>query len=239
LTSGLIYKFKVESRNSFGYSDYSDVISILCAAEPDQPQVPTSTVFENQVIFNWDAPNDNGTPITGYNIYFRKSDDTYSTEFVDCDGSDSTIITNTECTIPLATFTAEPFGLSLGEDINIKVSAYNAYGESPVSEVGGGAVIQLVPDAPINLANVLEITKDDRIGFVWEDGHSNGGNSIIDYQVWYDQGTDDFIPLATGLSEREYVATDLYSATTYKFKVRARNSVGYGEFSEEIAILAA
>jgi hypothetical protein len=54
--------------------------------------------------------------------------------------------------------------------------------------MGGGAVIELVPDAPINLANVLEITKDDRIGFIWEDGHSNGGNSIIDYQVWYDQG---------------------------------------------------
>lgn len=37
LTSGLIYKFKVESRNSYGYSEYSDVVSILSAAEPDQP----------------------------------------------------------------------------------------------------------------------------------------------------------------------------------------------------------
>jgi hypothetical protein len=92
----------------------------------------------------------------------------------------------TECTVPLATLTAAPFSLALGDLINIKVSAYNAYGESPLSEVGGGGLIQLVPDAPINLANAMEITLDDRIGFTWEDGISNGGNSVIDYAVWYD-----------------------------------------------------
>jgi hypothetical protein len=51
--------------------------------------------------------------------------------------------------------------------INVKVSAYNAYGESVLSEVGGGATIQLVPDAPINLANAPLITLDDRIGITW------------------------------------------------------------------------
>jgi hypothetical protein len=64
------------------------------------------------VIFNWDTPADNGTPITGYNIYFRKSDDTYETELVYCDGTDETIIADTECTIPLATLTSSPFTLA-------------------------------------------------------------------------------------------------------------------------------
>ena len=65
--------------------------------------------------------------------------------------------------------------------INAKVTAYNAYGESAESAIGGGAVIQLVPDPPINIENVISITLDDRIGIVWQDGISTGGTSIIDY----------------------------------------------------------
>jgi hypothetical protein len=34
LTSGLYYKFKVEARTSFGFSDPTDEVSILCAAVP-------------------------------------------------------------------------------------------------------------------------------------------------------------------------------------------------------------
>jgi hypothetical protein len=69
----------------------------------------------------------------------------------------------------------------LGDLIAAKVSAYNLYGESPESEIGGGALIQVVPDAPISLANLVAITLDDRIGLSWDDGLSNGGTSIIDY----------------------------------------------------------
>lgn len=87
LTTGSTYKFKVQAYNSYGYSQFSNEVSILCAALPEQPLVPTSTVFENRVVFDWDTPADNGTPLTGYNIYFRKSDDQYETELVNCDGS--------------------------------------------------------------------------------------------------------------------------------------------------------
>ena len=71
LTFGLYYKFKIESRNAFGYSEYSDTVTILCAMEPEQVVVPTSTVFENEVIFDWSAPVANGKPITHYTVYFR------------------------------------------------------------------------------------------------------------------------------------------------------------------------
>jgi hypothetical protein len=175
LTYGLYYKFKIESRNSFGFSEYSDTITILCAAAPEQPDVPVSSVFENMVNFDWDTPVNNGKQITGYNIYFRQSDDIYSKQLMYCDGSDLTVISETACTIPLSVFTALPYNLELGDSINIKLTALNDYGESLVSEYGGGAVIQLVPDAPVLLENVLSITLDDRIGLVWYDGLSNGG----------------------------------------------------------------
>jgi len=63
----------------------------------------------------------------------------------------SSIKTATECTIPLATLTAEPFLLALDDSIDFKVLAIDAYGSSVYSAVGGGALIQLVPDAPVEL----------------------------------------------------------------------------------------
>jgi hypothetical protein len=84
---------------------------------------------------------DNGTPITGYNVYIKKSDATYSTELVTCDGSDSTIISDTECTVPLSKLTTTPFNLAFGDDVIVKLTALNAYGESIESEIGSGATI--------------------------------------------------------------------------------------------------
>jgi hypothetical protein len=71
LTTGLIYKFKVEARNAYGYSSYSSEVAILCAAEPSQPNPPVTQVVNDKVNVMWTAPNDNGTPITSYQIEFR------------------------------------------------------------------------------------------------------------------------------------------------------------------------
>ena len=82
---------------------------------------------------------------------------------------------------------------------------------------------------------------DDRIGLEWLDGASNGGSSIIDYQVWFDNGdgSGSYTLLTSSLTLREYLAVGLYSGTTYSFKVKARNSVGFSELSDSIEILAA
>jgi len=45
LTYGLVYKFKVEAQNGFGYSDFSEEISILCASFPEKPNAPTTSVI--------------------------------------------------------------------------------------------------------------------------------------------------------------------------------------------------
>ena len=43
----------------------------MCAAEPEAPATPTTTVVADNVIFDWDEPVANGTPITGYKVYIR------------------------------------------------------------------------------------------------------------------------------------------------------------------------
>jgi len=96
-----------------------------------------------------------------------------------------------------------------------------------------------VPDKPINLQNVPSITMDDRIGLLWEDGANNGGTTVLDYEIWYDQSTSNYVVLTTQLALQEFTATGLFSGSVYTFKVRARNSVGYSDFSNEFSQLTA
>ena len=41
-----------------------------------------------------------------------------------------------------------------------------------------------------------------------------------------------------GITSRSFTITGLLSGNTYEFKVRARNQVGYGDFSNTVSVLA-
>jgi hypothetical protein len=58
-----------------------------------------------------------------------------------CNGADTTILTETECTIPLSSLTDAPFSLTLGDEIEFMVDAHNLYGSSGYSLIGSGALI--------------------------------------------------------------------------------------------------
>jgi len=68
----------------------------------------------------------------------------------------------------------------------VRVIASNFYGDSEYSPSGNGAIMIIVPDAPILLMNNLDVTNRQRIGFSWIDGYSNGGSPVLDYRVSYD-----------------------------------------------------
>lgn len=141
----------------------------------------------------------------------------------------------------MSVLTAAPYSLTLGDAINVKVAAGNTYGTSELSAMGSGAVIQLVPDAPITLTNDALTSSASQIRFTWLEGASNGGSPVIDYWVYYDQATGDWTELAIGLVNT-YSYTTIISLTqglTYSFKVLARNSVGFSADSSVLAVLAA
>jgi len=71
LTQGLVYQFKVEARNAYGFSIYSDTVSILTAQVPDQPSAPTTSRSGDSIIITWSAPNSGGSPIKGYRVFLR------------------------------------------------------------------------------------------------------------------------------------------------------------------------
>jgi len=68
LTAGLTYKFKVEARNSFDYSAYSQEIAIICATIPSVPATPTTANTNSKILVDWVAPANNGLTITSYSV---------------------------------------------------------------------------------------------------------------------------------------------------------------------------
>lgn len=47
LSFGTTYKYKIEARNLNGYSLYSEIVEILCAAAPAKPATPTTTITQS------------------------------------------------------------------------------------------------------------------------------------------------------------------------------------------------
>lgn len=54
---------------------------------------------------------------------------------------------------------------------------------------------------------------------------SNGGTSILDYDIYFDQGIYDYIYIDTTPLDT-YLMTGLTMGYTYRFKLLARNSFG-------------
>ena len=181
LTFGVTYEFKIESRNSYGYSAFSETITLLCAFKPDPPAYVATFNTNELVTITWTEPVANGSPFTAYKILVQeKESGTFTQESIDCDGTSANVIANRECTIDLETLKASPFNLVKDDPVNVRIVSVNVYGDSVESVTGVGAVIQLIPDAPFSLANDPAVTTDTRIRFTWSDGASDGGTQIID-----------------------------------------------------------
>lgn len=60
-----------------GYSPFSGEVSVLAAQEPETPAAPTTLFETDKVTITWLEPFNNGSPITGYNVFIQKSDGEY------------------------------------------------------------------------------------------------------------------------------------------------------------------
>jgi hypothetical protein len=95
VTQGTTYTFKVQARNSVGYSLFSNEASILAAQIPNQPSAPATQIDGSTVLITWLAPNQRGSTISSYTIEVIQYDGvSYAEDTTNCLGSDPTIIAN-------------------------------------------------------------------------------------------------------------------------------------------------
>ena len=123
--------FKVEARNSYGYSVASETIQLLCAFKPEPPTSVTTSNSNELVTVTWTSPVTNGSPITRFRVFIQeKNSGVYTEEAVNCLSTSAAVIANNQCTISLETLKAAPYSLVKGDSVNAKVVSVNVYGES-------------------------------------------------------------------------------------------------------------
>lgn len=185
LTQGSTYQFKVKVRNAYGFSFFSNVITVLAAQVPAQPVAPVTTWHGDgfdYVVVTWTAPDDGGSPITGYKLTLKQKDLVYSSDLTHCDMSSSTLTT---CTLPVTALRSTPFLLEWGDSVFAKVIATNLYGDSVESVEGNGAYITINPDPPTSLVEDYSQRTKSTLGLVWTAPTFTGGDVILDYKINY------------------------------------------------------
>jgi hypothetical protein len=119
LVAGETYKLRVYARNSVGFSAPTE-ITILVAQVPDQLDAPVSVYDDPNVVISWVAPFDGGSDIISYSILIREADGvTFTPELQNCDGSDATIMIETECTILTSVLRGAPHFLIWGDSVKV------------------------------------------------------------------------------------------------------------------------
>jgi hypothetical protein len=135
------YKFRYRIKNVHGWSNYSDSLDLIAASVPDVIGTVTTYNEATNVRISWTAPAFNGgKPVLKYEIKIKTSTSSYEVESTSCNGTDSTILANAYCIIPMTKLTSAPFNLALNNLIVARVTATNVIGtNNPSTDNTAGA----------------------------------------------------------------------------------------------------
>ncbi len=227
LDPGTTRYYRVAAINSAGTGPWSAVAS--ATTEVTVPGAPTRLTATapigeegtEQIHLRWSAPASNGgSPITGYRIRTAPS----------ASGPWGILVASTGN----ATTTYLHTGLAPNTTRYYRVFALNAKGEGDPSSAVRGTTRAAPPTQPQNLR--ARPTGPTSIALEWGVPASDGGARITGYTIQAARGasgTWTTIPRTTGSTATTFEHTGLEPATVYRYRVRAINSVGAGEWSFE------
>jgi len=141
------------------------------------------------------------------------------------------------------------YGYVLEDLVEARVAAWNWVGMSQYSEANEAvdadsgelnALARTVPQAP-DMPTEGEDTSETQLQVDWTDvvGNKNGNSEVTSYSLWWDNGDSGVEPETELVNDLvfTYTITGLV-AGSYRFKVRAHNIYGPGEWSDIATIRA-
>lgn len=99
-----------------------------------------------------------------------------------------------------------------------------------------------IPNAPSGLKIDTQSSSAITISWTAVGAGSNGGNAVSDYKIWWNQGAANSwaeLAASTGNQITFTKNSGLSAGVTYKFKVKAVNTIGTGPLSSELPVIAA
>ncbi|MGC0142330.1 Ig-like domain-containing protein [Pseudactinotalea sp. Z1732] len=215
LTNGTVYNFTVIAINAVGESPASGASGDARPdVKPDAPGAPTVEFGDTELTLNWNQPNNEGTPITHYDVRISPGGG----------GSDQVSVTGTGHTWT---------GLTNGQAYTFQVRAVN---EAPdpgdwsawsAAEIPSGPPFQ--PDAP--RATRVDIAAGGQLQVSWTEPNTNG-DSIDAYHLYmYKDGVAQPVITVGGSTRQRTVNVE--NAHDYTFAVVAQNRAGESEASPQ------
>lgn len=260
LLAGETYRFRVRAQNAQGWGPYSTTLSVLAASAPSQMAMlsVTDNAGVPSVRITWVAPNENGSPISAYEILILSSTPgAYYESLSECDGSDPVVATNLYCDVSMSTLASSPFDLSRGDAIVAKARARNIVGWSALySEPNSGVAVtaQQAPGTPPTTVTLVS-QSESSITVSMPPLFDLGGSPITSYNLQYDQGAaagassstpaeEDFVSLigeipANNLAVTEVTLAGLNTNRIYSFRYRAANKHGWSGYSPVLGVVTA
>ena len=213
LTNGQEYEVDVRAKNARGESNWSQVAKATPSTVPLKPADPTVTPGDRRLTVSWSAPNDGGSPITGYDLQYRKGSGAWTPINSGITGT-SHIIT----------------GLINGSGYSVQVRARNVRGDGAWSDSATAtpAAAPAKPNTPtVKVGN-------GKLKVSWT-APSNGGSAILGYDMRYwSHGFQGYTYISTGPTITSHTITGLVNGRSYSAQVRARNAIGWSDFSNTV-----
>lgn len=247
LTESETYLFRVTATNKYGQAaSASPEFSYKATTVPEAPTVSSIEKSGSFIKITWSGPtDDNGETVTAYQVVVREDDSTtdFHEDTTNCNAQESSIVTNKFCLIPYSALTASPYNLDVQDTITVKVRAQNSRGWGAYSAISTSSItVESVPNAMADPTSGSATSSSQiQVDWVALSSPANGDSAIISYVLYWDQGSNDFEELVgdtSAYTATNYIKTGLTAATTYKFKVAAKNEHGTGAFSSEVSIVA-
>ena len=142
LTEGKSYRFKVSAVNYIGEGSESDELTLIAATVPDQALPPIKTgSTKTSISIAWTAPDNGGTPITGYKVLMKAADST--NDYSDITGDGTLNFGSRAFTIATS--------LTTGTGYLFKIVTTNSIGDGSPSNASSSIIAAVISMEPLNL----------------------------------------------------------------------------------------
>jgi fibronectin type 3 domain-containing protein len=191
------------------------------ATAPSDPEAPAAPVLSasattTSVDLSWTAPDDGGSPLTGYAV-FRSPDGAAWTSIATVDES---------------TLAHSDTDVAADETWHYRVDATNDIGTTPSNVVTATVPAEPPPDpVPPSAPTLSASATDTTIELSWTVPEDDGGDSIDGYEIHRGPSASELVPYDSAGVVTGYSDTAVGAGETWFYAVAAVNAAGTGSAS--------